>query len=87
MPVSQPYIEHEGPATKVALKELSTAQLGHGSSSLYDRDFEKNDILSLGDALTQNIYNSTSYTNPVYLLTGKQDAVFCGKGSRLFGYA
>ena len=57
----------------------------HFSSALYDRDFEKKDILSLGDALTQNIYNSTSYTNPVYVLTGKQDAVFCGNGSRLLG--
>ena len=55
------------------------------SPALYDRDFKKKDILTLGEALTQNIYNCTSYTNPVYVLTGKQDAVFCGNGSRLLG--
>ena len=55
------------------------------SSTLYDRDFEKKDTLTLGEALTQTVYNSTSYTSPVYVLTGKQDAVFCGNGSRLLG--
>ena len=55
------------------------------SSALYDRDFEKKDTLALGEALTQDIYNSTNYANPVYVLTGKQDAVFCGNGSRLLG--
>lgn len=55
------------------------------SLTLYDRDFEKKDTLTLGEALTQNLYNSTSYSNPVFVLTGKQDAVFCGNGSRLLG--
>ncbi|KAL8935506.1 MAG: hypothetical protein Q9211_004665 [Gyalolechia sp. 1 TL-2023] len=53
--------------------------------ALYDRDFDKKDTLALGEALTQDVYNSTSYANPVYVLTGKQDAVFCGNGSRLLG--
>ncbi|KAL9611516.1 MAG: hypothetical protein Q9167_003841 [Letrouitia subvulpina] len=53
--------------------------------ALYDTDFKVKDTLSLGEALTQNFYNSTSYANPVYILTGQQDAVFCGNGSRLLG--
>ena len=84
------------PATYVPGYLVSSSKLGREntfysnplsdfSPTLYDRDFEKKDTLALGEALTQDIYNSTTYTNPVYVLTGKQDAVFCGNGSRLLG--
>ena len=52
------------------------------SPALYDRDFEKKDILTLGEALTQNIYNSISYTNPVYILTGNKTLSFAGTDLR-----
>ena len=55
------------------------------SLALLNRDFEKKDTLALGEALTQDIYNSTTYAKPVFVVTGKQDAVFCGNGSRLLG--
>lgn len=31
------------------------------------------------------IFNSTTYAGPVYVLTGQNDALFCGNGSRLLG--
>ena len=53
----------------------------------YDRDSVTEATITTGETLTQNIYNSTAYINPVFVLTGQQDAVFCGLGSRDLGPA
>ncbi|KAL8767751.1 MAG: hypothetical protein Q9209_005837 [Squamulea sp. 1 TL-2023] len=56
------------------------------SASLYDRDFMLKDTLSLGEAITQQpIPPSLTYDKPTFVLTGRQDAVFCGNGSRELG--
>ena len=52
----------------------------------YNLDFDTRGTMSIGEALTAvTIYNSTNYTSPVYILTGQQDVMFCGNGSRTFG--
>lgn len=56
------------------------------SSVHYNLDFDTRGTIAIGEALTTvKIYNSTSYTSPVYILTGQQDALFCGNGSRTIG--
>ncbi|KAL8798738.1 MAG: hypothetical protein Q9182_006425 [Xanthomendoza sp. 2 TL-2023] len=56
------------------------------SPSLYDRDFSLKDTLALGEAITQQpLPPSLKYDKPTFVLTGRQDAVFCGNGSRELG--
>lgn len=51
--------------------------------SVYETDFKLKETLSLGEALTQRpLEPSFKYDKPVFVLTGQQDAVFCGNGSR-----
>ncbi|KAL8851747.1 MAG: hypothetical protein Q9221_003357 [Calogaya cf. arnoldii] len=53
------------------------------SPALYEKDFQLKDTLSLGEAITQlPIPPSLVYEKPTFVLTGRQDAVFCGNGSR-----
>ncbi|KAL8782316.1 MAG: hypothetical protein Q9213_005477 [Squamulea squamosa] len=56
------------------------------SATLYDKDFWLKDTLSLGEAITgQPLPTSLTYDKPTFVLTGRQDAVFCGNGSRELG--
>ncbi|KAI4268599.1 MAG: hypothetical protein L6R38_007800 [Xanthoria sp. 2 TBL-2021] len=56
------------------------------SAPLYDKDFDLKDTLSLGEAITQQpLAPSLTYDKPTFVLTGRQDAVFCGNGSRELG--
>ena len=51
----------------------------------YDRDFATQQTITLGEILTEKIVTAQTYAKPVYVATGKQDAVFCGNGSRELG--
>ena len=55
------------------------------SRAHYDVDFKTQGTLALGETVTMTIFNSTTYAGPVYVLTGQEDALFCGNGSRLLG--
>ncbi|KAI4150668.1 MAG: hypothetical protein L6R39_002209 [Caloplaca ligustica] len=55
------------------------------SAALYDKDFKLKDTLALGEAITQQPLISNTYDKPTFVLTGRQDAVFCGNGSRELG--
>ncbi|KAL8727528.1 MAG: hypothetical protein Q9166_005999, partial [cf. Caloplaca sp. 2 TL-2023] len=55
-------------------------------ASVYERDFNFKDTLSVDEALTQvPLEPSFMYDKPVFILTGQQDAIFCGNGSRELG--
>ncbi|KAL8649773.1 MAG: hypothetical protein Q9226_005435 [Calogaya cf. arnoldii] len=56
------------------------------SPALYEEDSQLKDTLSLGEAITQlPIPPSLVYDKPTFVLTGRQDAVFCGNGVRELG--
>ncbi|KAL8857690.1 MAG: hypothetical protein Q9178_005725 [Gyalolechia marmorata] len=56
------------------------------SASLYELDFQLKDTLALGETIVQQPFApSLTFDKPTFVLTGRQDAVFCGNGSREFG--
>ena len=55
------------------------------SPRLYDQDFDLKQTITLGEIATEQIPVASSFAKPVYVITGQQDAAFCGNGSRELG--
>lgn len=72
-------------SNKQGREETYYSQPGDYSEALYNLDFANERTVALGEVLTQNLYNSTTYSNPVFVYTGQEDAIFCGNGTRAIG--
>ncbi|KIM97076.1 hypothetical protein OIDMADRAFT_168831 [Oidiodendron maius Zn] len=59
------------------------------SRANYNIDFAQTDTVGVGEALTAfpGISAAPAYTGKVFILTGNEDAAFCGLGSTLLGQA
>ena len=72
-------------SSKQGREEAYYAQPSDFSATIYSSDFQDQKSMTLGEALTQTLGNSTAYSNPVLVYTGQQDAMFCGNGTRAIG--
>ncbi|KXJ90495.1 Alpha/Beta hydrolase protein [Microdochium bolleyi] len=50
-------------------------------TAVYDADFATMGTITAGEALTQGL-NVTDFAGPVFVITGQEDATFCGNGKR-----
>lgn len=52
---------------------------------IYDKDFDLKQTITLGEIATEELMVAPSFSKPLYIVTGRQDAAFCGNGSRELG--
>ena len=69
-------------ARKAGRRDTFYGADGDFDPAVYDADYARMGTLSAGEALTQNLFPAPAFNGPVFVLTGQQDATFCGNGTR-----